>query len=526
MIAEAQLSDAVERQVRELLADPSIRQSVMGGMAFDYESRTKLEDLSAQVGAMFQDRSMAQVFNGPTWLSGASVVNGTVTADKLVVNSLEAVTTNTGALNVTGNITAAAAFPAISARVVLNSSGLTGYSDATTTTFKLNVDGSGEIGTGANKIVWNTAGVVTVPAASIGSLTIAAVGGGIVGGAYLTATVGSHINFSSTGIAAYNATSEIAANRTFLLDAATGAMTATGSFTIQSAGSGTRVVVSSAGGIEGYNGTTQTFLLNAATGAGQLGPTAGGNYIGWSSTGVTIGGVAMSGGKIVASMLSVTNLAAISADLGTITAGSISASRITAGTFINGSTGTVALGAADMSIASTGKLSWEGGASYIDANGMVLSSTGSFGDSIIWKNGGTTTGSIYSDSTAGIIINGGTGAASEATLTLTSTSKWALTVGSSGGYNIRGGSTYTGIEMNIAGLKVFYCDGANTTIKLADAGGTYSFKVIDSASQTQFSISSNGAFVYPDADGTGLGAYAGRMPWYIAGNLRYVPYYN
>ena len=389
--AEGELSVLVREQLLELLGDPSVRASLLGGAAFTGEARDTLEGLQAQVGSLMQDRSLGSVLNGPVWMNGASVVNGTITADKLTVNSLEAVTTNTGTLNVTGTMTAAASFPATGARVVINASGLWGYSGAATTTFKLNVDGSGEIGTGANKVVWTTAGVVTIPAATIGSLTIAAVGGGILGGTYQTATAGAHINLSTAGIVAYNATSEISANETFKLNAATGAMTATGSFTVQSAASGARVVINSAGGIEGFtSGGVSTFRFNAADGSGYVGGTGSGtNGISWNSSGtVSIGGASFSSGKITASSLSISSLSAITADAGTITAGSITASTITAGTFINGSTGTINLGAADLVVNSSGKLKFgASSADYLSNNLLHFEVDGTESATVEWKNG-------------------------------------------------------------------------------------------------------------------------------------------
>ncbi|MEY4761913.1 MAG: hypothetical protein RLZZ200_1769, partial [Pseudomonadota bacterium] len=95
------LARAVEDQVAAILAQ-------RGGVPFTPERADLLDSLDAQVNSMLQDRSLGRILNGPLWLSGASVVDGTINADKLVVNTLESITTNTGTLNVTGNITAAA----------------------------------------------------------------------------------------------------------------------------------------------------------------------------------------------------------------------------------------------------------------------------------------------------------------------------------------------------------------------------------------------------------------------------------
>lgn len=302
---------------------------------FTPEKSDLLEYASTTISRMTQDQSLGRVLGGSLWLSGISILDGTITADKLIVNSVDAITVNTGSLNVTGTITAAAAYPAVGARVTISATGLKGYNSTPTQSFGLNADGSGFFGIGGTAVSWTTAGVVTIPVASIGSLTIAAVGGGVLGGTYQTATTGAHINLSTAGITVYNATSEIAANKTFELVAATGAVTATGSFTITSAASGAHVKIDSAGGIAGYSATSEvignrTFLLNAATGAGHLGLATGANQgISWDASGVvSIGGAAFSGGKITATSLSVSTLSAISADLGTITAGTVTGATI------------------------------------------------------------------------------------------------------------------------------------------------------------------------------------------------------
>jgi len=531
-----EMAAAVRDQVDAIL-------SARGGMKFGAEQADMLNSLDSQVNAILQDRSLGRIMNGPLWLSGTSVLNGTITAGKLEVTELSAVSASAVSFNLTGTMTAAASFPAAAARVTVNSSGLWGYSSAIATTFKLNVDGSGEIGTGANKIVWTTGGAVTVPVATIGSLTIAAVGGGIVGGSYQTATTGAHINFSSVGIEAYNATSEIAANRTFQLLASTGAMTATGSFTVQSATSGARVVISNAGGLEGYNsGGTRTFFVNAATGAGQLG--SGTNSISWDSSGnATIGSVALSGGKIVATGLSVTTLESITANMGNITAGTISASRVIAGTFINGGTGTVALGAADLSVASTGKVKFgTSNADYLGNDILHFEVGAGSVARIEIKNAAlvtSTTISGLSSATAGqlsLLTNGTSNRYAIATLnggndnagtsfdaTVFDSSAYArasahLYADGTADVTIRNSSNTIRTQLT--------WDATDVTVELATTDGSQAFRVLDSAGQVQFSVSSNATFASPDADVTALGAYAGRIPWYVAGNLRYIPYYN
>jgi hypothetical protein len=140
-----------------------------------------------------------------------------------------------------------------------------------------------------------------------------------------------------------------------------------------------------------------------------------------------------------------------------------------------------------------------------DGQPIILNATGT--NSVLQFNySGTQKGSLYA--TTGNI-----------TMLSTSGAYFSIDTGGAAWMSNSGTTTFIAVSSNIA----LY--GA-VSVNLPDAAGANSFQVKDSGSQVQFSISSNGAFVYPDADATALGAYAGRMPWYIAGNLRYVPYYN
>jgi len=138
----------IRQQIEEILSEPGFLTGRFGP-----GEREELENLSGQMSLLMSDRSLGASGGDALWLNGASVINSTITANKLVVNTLEAVTTNTGNLNVTGNFIAAASYPATAARVEINSTGIYGYSsDGVTTTFRFNVDGSGEIGPNAGPI--------------------------------------------------------------------------------------------------------------------------------------------------------------------------------------------------------------------------------------------------------------------------------------------------------------------------------------------------------------------------------------
>lgn len=570
-ITKEKLNALVRDQVEEILAGELGKS---GGIPFTREYRDIIENLNAQVGQYLG--SATTVNSGPQWISGTSVVNGTITADKLIVTELEAVTASTGDLNVTGSITAAASFPAVAARIVINSTGLAGYNSTPTQTFGLNVDGSGFIGVGATAMSWTTGGVLTVPVASIGSLTIASVGGGVLGGTYQTATSGAHINISTTGIVVYNATSEIAANETFRLNAATGAVTATGSFTIQSATSGARVVISNAGGIEGYKNTsTRTFLFNAATGAGFIGTDPG--TIAWDSSGnVTVDGSVLVNGTVTATKLSVTTLSAISANAGTITAGTITAATITTGTMnadrISGGSvgGSFNFGTSDITINSTGKLFFGSGADDYLANDILhfevtsgesakiefadsgvatykatLSGSAATGLSLVGMNaigassrqGIVSASGASSDALTGIALYGiksGGGAGASYTMYADGAHTWlvdATTTGMALARTNRALSLYGRLYPGTGSATqtnnyVFMSDANTMQVKLGDTAGTNAFQIVDSAGQVQWGVSSNGVLAYPDADTTAAGAYKGRISLFVNGVQQYLHYFD
>lgn len=422
MAAEApssqELTDLVREQVEDVLR-------ARGSAPFTLDDADRLEKIDTQMQSLLQDRSMGRILNGPLWLSGASVVNGTVTADKLVVNTLEAITTNTGILNVTGNITAAAAYPALTgARVVINASEIAGYNSSDVKTFSMNINGSGFFGVGATAMSWTTGGVLTVPAAAIGSLTIAAVGSGTFNGNFdagtgrvRAGTAVQRVELTSAGLLGYN-TSGV---NTFNLSASTGSLDMTGTFSMKNAATGARVEIANVG-LRAYNsGGSQTASFSSSDGSGFLGLSGGG--FSWNSSGtVIIDGSLLVAGSITAGKLLVTSLSAISANLGTITAGSITAGTVSASTLTTGSVtfgsggtinGTASMGGtfgglnlANLGI--TGNLTLGSGGAIVDADGstwtqsgITLVSAGSFGDTLQFvTSGGTSRGSIYADATA------------------------------------------------------------------------------------------------------------------------------
>lgn len=400
VVGEAQIAPLVRAQLEEILGNPTERARLLGSSMFGAEQADQLEKHEAQLQGLLADESLAHILTGPTWLSGASVVNGTITAPKISVNTLEAVQTSTGTLNVTGNITAAASFPATGARIVLNASALVGYNATPAEVFKLNVDGSGFIGIGGTQMSWNTAGVLTMPAAAIGSLTIADVGSGNFGGTYQSSASGARIAISSSGLLGYNS----GGTNTFDLSASDGSLTMTGVFALRNATSGARVEISNVG-LRGFNsGGTQTFGISSSDGSGFVGT---GSTLTWNSSGtVSINGSVIVNGSVTANKLTVSNLAAISADLGTITAGTINASVITVTnlSFANiqqaGALGAdQTLGTNDITVNSTGRINF-GSGDYL-ANDLLHFEVGSGdGAKIEMRNGSGLIASMRGSSSA------------------------------------------------------------------------------------------------------------------------------
>lgn len=466
------LTGAMLSQVEQLIEEAFARRP----QPFTPEKSDQLEYAASTVSRMTQDQSLGRVLGGSLWLSGVSVLDGTITADKLTVNSVDAITVNTGSLNVTGTITAAASYPATAARIDISSTGIKGYNSSVVQSFGFNTDGSGFIGVGATAMSWTTGGVVTIPVASIGSLTIAAVGSGTLGGTYQTSASSTRLEFSSSYFRALSGGTE-----TFKLDASTGAMTATGSFTVLSAASGAHTKIDAAGGIAGYNATsestsTRTFLLNAATGAGHLGLSTGSNQgISWDASGVvSIGGVSFSGGKIQAGSLSVSTLSAITADLGTITAGTItsatfrsSASNPKAQMDTSGFASYDASGNQRVALSNTGSgwlgssstLSWTT-AGAVTIAGWTANSTSFTGGSVTLASDGNitvgTSNNVVRMSTTDASNRFWIGHATSTSAPFRVTSTGAVTIEGSSAFTIQSASSGSRVALSAAnGLRIF-----------------------------------------------------------------------
>lgn len=170
-------------------------------------------------------------------------------------------------------------------------------------------------------------------------------------------------------------------------------------------------------------GTMNVSNINV-TGGTVAGSTVGSGIAGGNITAGSITGTQIAAGTITANKLSVSTLSAITANLGTITAGSITGGTISANTITTGSltfgssgqlnsTGSYSGTLGGLSLANltvTGTITLGSGGKIVDAdgsewnqNGIILKSSGSFGDTLKWQVSGVDRGAIYADS-GGIIL--------------------------------------------------------------------------------------------------------------------------
>lgn len=143
-----------------------------------------------------------------------------------------------------GTLTAAATYPATAARATMGAGGFATFNATPVQTAGFNIDGSGFIGVGGSTMSWTAGGVVTIPVAAIGSLTIANVGSGVLGGTYKTSSgTGARLEFDTAGFRAYNASNV----QTVLIDAGTGNITLTGQLTVNAVSGAGIIVLNSDG---------------------------------------------------------------------------------------------------------------------------------------------------------------------------------------------------------------------------------------------------------------------------------------
>lgn len=216
------------------------------------------------------DMAIGRLLTGPQFIDSVAIDNGAVIASKLEAQLVLATAIIAGAVS-----------PAD--RLEFDATGLRAYGtvSATPNTNTLNIQNDGDFtfGVSPNQIAFvASTGVLTVPAAVITSLTIAAVGSGIVGGNYDTASGNPKLRLSTSGIEMWNASSA----KTVALNAADG------TFVLSNDPSGANRISIADTGIELWKSSTRQFYLQAggATNAITMlltGPGAS-DYIGMNPT--------------------------------------------------------------------------------------------------------------------------------------------------------------------------------------------------------------------------------------------------
>ena len=170
-----------------------------------------VERLRAWRSRLELDTSFGRIINGPHWIDGTSISNGTITAEKITVPHLEAINANTGHLVVTGSLLASSnpglGFPG----ALIESSGRLRIRNASGTTvidFNPGANPLATLGVGTTAVTISSTGVVSIPAGAIaGGLTIANIASGQMGGTYYTNTNESlhpNLKLSTSGITMTN----------------------------------------------------------------------------------------------------------------------------------------------------------------------------------------------------------------------------------------------------------------------------------------------------------------------------------
>lgn len=442
---------------------------------------------------------------GPNTLSKNTIKSKSITSAMMNVSNLQAVNADTGSLSISGTLTMGSAGSI--------QSGKTSYSDTTHAGYWIGIDsGTAKIRVGnsghTSGWTWDGStlaitGTITATTGTIGGFTITAnrlaAGSG-------SSSVGLDSSGGSTPlIFAGSATPSSAPFRVTPAGDMTATSGAIGGLTIDGLNG---LLLGTGGTTRGIStGSTAFYAGNATPGSAPFRVTTAGAL---TATNATITGAitATSGsfsGAITASSLSITGSASFSGGSLTLPGGgSLSSSTfdINSGTMASLTVdGTITIGSGGSIV--------DGDGSTWTQTGLTLVSSGSFGDSIVWKVSGVDKASIYASSgNAKFEYSGG------GLVQLTSSS--AILIGD---LNNR-------VTVNTGAAMVLSATN-DIKVQLGDTGGTYAFYVTDSSQVSQFGVNSNGDLIRPIAnDSTALGAYYGRIPIFINGNLRYLAVYN
>lgn len=436
--------DALERR----LSRPDIERDVRGLKGW----RRDLEE----------DTAFGRITSGQQWIDGVSIVDGTVEGN--VFRSVVTIS----------NLFKTGESPAD--RWELDSAGFRAYGTVSavpnTKTVDFGADGDFELGVSPNQITFiASTGTLTVPVAVIGSLTIASVGSGILGGSYATAAINPKITLSTSGIVATNT----GGTTTFNLEASSGDFFMTGNFTIASSTTAASRLELKQTGIELWKGGTREFYLQGggATNAISMLLTGGGvgQYIGMQpDTGFWLGASTFAGSPFRVSPAGAVTMTSATITNGTLTSPTITSANITS-TTITGQTIRTAASGARVEMDTSGVWVYNSGGTNtakLAADGSGFAGTGGL---FSWNSAGTLTvnGSALSNSSVSDAKIGSMTAAKLTTGTLTSTT---ITIGT-GGKIVDGDGSYwdsSGIVLKSAGA---YGDAIRWNVAGSDAGTIY-----------------------------------------------------
>lgn len=270
-------------------------------------------------------------------INGSQIVVGSISADKINVTQLSAISANLGTVTA-GTITGGTIQTATSgARLVVDSTGLKSYDSGGIQRVEILNDGSGWLGSSI-AFAWTAGGVLGINGAFINVGSISAdqlnvtelsaitanlgtiTAGTITGGTLQTATSGARVVINSTGLKSYDATTQ----RSQILNDGSGWLGSSTGFAWTSAGvitmnlGGGSIVTSSSNpkmaidstGIKAYDagGVQRVQILN--DGSGWLGSSS---VLSWTTAGVvTLNGSAVLPGTITDGALNLSNIPAIS----------------------------------------------------------------------------------------------------------------------------------------------------------------------------------------------------------------------
>jgi len=445
---------------------------------------------------------------GPNTLSKNSIKSRSIRSGNIDVSNLAAVQTKTGSLSVDGNLT-------IGTGGSLRS-GKTDYSDVANAGFWMGIDSTvakirvGNIGH-TSGFTWDgttlsITGSVTATSGTIGGWTISSTD--------LSADSGA-IGMASSGSIRFWSGHTTPSSAPFRVSSA-GALTSTsgsiGGWTIDSTG----IRLGSGATSRGMDSGSTAFYAGSAT------PSSAPFRV-TTAGAVTASNLTVTGGSITASSI----------DTGTLNFGSngtVNTGGSVTGTIGNAS-GTLNLGAltvtGTITMGSGGKIIDADG-SYWDQSGLVLVSSGAYGDAIRWRTSGTDKASIYTDASNLWMFYGTSGSpgsylnCSSSAAVMSTQSNGSVIVNSTG--VATNGKIYPGAGTG-NGQTTYYIDGATSGLGIITNGiGIGGMLGISSGNTINFISPGTGGSAGNWSTGS-LTGEAGYFNIQIAGTTYRVPFY-